>query len=176
MSSLEFGDVAAVDYASCRVRVRLDERDGLVTYWLHVPQRHTQGTKARPLMPEIGEQVAVLLEDDGVEGVVLGGVYSTAEPPPVTDADVHYVRFSDGTSVVYDRRTHQLTVECVGGIAVKCEGTLSVEAGQPITVSAPAVAIDARQTTIEGNLQVNGDVNAAGAVMDAKGNSNHHTH
>ncbi len=78
MSSLEFGDVVAVDYASCRVRVRLDERDGLVTYWLHVPQRHTQGTKARPLMPEIGEQVAVLLEDDGVEGVVLGG----STPPP----------------------------------------------------------------------------------------------
>ncbi|MBW8277854.1 phage baseplate assembly protein V, partial [Pseudomonas aeruginosa] len=67
MSSLEFGDVVAVDYVSCRVRVRLDERDGLVTYWLHVPQQHTQGTKSRPLMPEIGEQVSVLLNDDGVE-------------------------------------------------------------------------------------------------------------
>ncbi|HGM5016212.1 TPA: phage baseplate assembly protein V [Pseudomonas aeruginosa] len=176
MSSLEFGDVEAVDYASCRVRVRLDERDGLVTYWLHVPQRHTQGTKVRPLMPEIGEQVAVLLEDDGVEGVVLGGVYSAAEPPPVADADTHYIRFSDGSSVTYDRKAHQMAVQCVGAVTLKCTGPLTVEAGQSVMVKAPAVTLDTPQTTLQGNLQVNGNINATGAVMDAGGNSNHHTH
>ena len=91
---LEYGEVSAVDYQSCQIRVRLDDRDGVESYWLHVPQRNTQGTQRRPLMPELNEQVAVLLDADGVGGVYLGGVYSTAEPPPVVDEDTDYVRFT----------------------------------------------------------------------------------
>lgn len=72
---LEYGEVSAVDYLTCRIRVRLDERDGVETFWLNVPQRNAQGTKSRPLLPEIGEQVAVLLGGDGVDGVYLGGIY-----------------------------------------------------------------------------------------------------
>ncbi len=65
---LEYGEVSAVDYQGCRIRVRLDDRDGVESYWLHVPQRNTQGTQRRPLMPELNEQVAVLLDADGVGG------------------------------------------------------------------------------------------------------------
>lgn len=50
---LVYGEISAVDYLSCRVRVRLDERDGVESYWLNVPQRNTQGTQRRPLMPEL---------------------------------------------------------------------------------------------------------------------------
>lgn len=168
LDGLQFGLVSQVDYLSCRVKVRLEEFDGLETWWLKVPQRHAKGTKSRPLLPEIGAQVAVLLQRDGVNGVVLGGIYSTAEPPPVTDQDSEFVRFSDGTEVSYDRASHVLMVNCVGAI--------SLQASQPVTVQAPAVTLDTPQTTLEGNLQVNGNVNATGTVMDAGGNSNNHSH
>ncbi|RRV28592.1 phage baseplate assembly protein V [Pseudomonas sp. o96-267] len=173
---LEYGEVSAVDYQGCRIRVRLDERDGVQSYWLNVPQRHTQGTKSRPLLPEMGEQVAVLLDADGVGGVYLGGVYSTAEPPPVVDQNTNYVRFSDGTVVTYDRAAHVLAVDCVGATTLKCGQGLSVETGAAVVVKAPEVILDASQTTLLGNLQVNGNVNASGTIMDAGGNSNHHTH
>lgn len=165
---LEYGEVTAVDYPGCRIRVRLDARDGLESYWLDVPQRNTQGTKRRPLLPELGEQVAILLDGDGVGGVYLGGIYSTAEPPPVVDQDTDFVRFSDGTVVTYNRAAHVLAVDCVGAI--------NIEAVQAVTVKAPAVTLDTPQTTVVGNLQVNGNVIATGAVMDAGGNSNHHSH
>ena len=168
LDGLQFGLVSKLDYLSCRVKVRLEEFDGLETWWLKVPQRHTKATKSRPLMPEIGEQVAVLLQRDGVNGVVLGGIYSTAEPPPVTDEHTEFVRFSDGTTASYNRQTHLLAVNCVG--------VISLQASQPVTVQAPAVTLDTPQTTLEGNLQVNGNVNATGTVMDAGGNSNHHSH
>lgn len=168
LDGLQFGLVSKLDYLSCRVKVRLEEFEGLETWWLKVPQRHTKATKSRPLMPEIGEQVAVLLQRDGVNGVVLGGIYSTAEPPPVTDEDTEFVRFSDGTTASYNRQAHLLAVNCVGAI--------SLQASQPVTVQAPAVILDTPQTTLEGNLQVNGNVNATGTVMDAGGNSNHHSH
>lgn len=167
-AELEYGEVSAVDYVACRIRVRLDERDGVESFWLHVPQRNTQGTKRRPLMPQIGEQVAVLLDADGVSGVFLGGVYSTVEAPPVTDEHTEFVRFSDGTTASYNRESHLLAVNCVGAI--------SLQASQSVKIQAPAVTLDTPQTTLKGNLQVSGNINAEGTVMDVGGNSNHHSH
>jgi phage baseplate assembly protein V len=175
-TELEYGEVSAIDYPGCRIRVRLDERNGVESYWLQVPQRNTQGTQRRPLMPELGEQVAILLDGDGVGGVCLGGVYSSAEPPPVVGEDTDFVRYSDGTTVTYDRAAGVMTLDCVGEVLVKCTRGVSIETGAPVMIKAPEVTLDAAQVTVNGDLQVKGDVNATGAVMDAAGNSNHHSH
>jgi phage baseplate assembly protein V len=173
---LEYGEVSAVDYLTCRIRVRLDDRDGLQTYWLNIPQRNTQGTQRRPLMPELGEQVAVLLDADGVGGVYLGGIYSTAEPPPIVDEDTDYVRFRDGTVSTYDRAAGVMTLDCVGALLVKCGRNITVEADEPLVVKAPSATLEIPQVSLNGNLQVNGDIKATGTIMDAGGNSNHHSH
>jgi len=179
---LEYGEVSAVDYLACRIRVRLDDRDGVESYWLHVPQRNTQGTQRRPLMPELNEQVAVLLDADGVGGVYLGGIYSTAEPPPVVDEDTDYVRFSDGTTLTYDRAAHVMALDCVGATTLKCAKNLSVECGEPVSVKAPSATLDVPDVTMTGNLKVGGsldvggDAKVAGTIMDGGGNSNHHSH
>lgn len=173
---LAYGEVSAIDYPSCRIRVRLDDCDGLQTYWLNVPQRNTQGTKRRPLMPELREQVAVLLDADGVGGVYLGGIYSTAEPPPVVDEYTDYVRFSDGTVSTYDRAAGVMTLDCVGALLVKCGRNITVESGESVVVKAPLATLDIPQVTLNGDLRVNGNVNATGVIMDVGGNSNHHHH
>lgn len=179
---LEYGEISAVDYPTCRVRVRLDDRDGVESYWLHVPQRNTQGTKRRPLMPELGEQVAVLLDADGVSGVYLGGIYSTAEPPPVVDEDTDYVRFSDGTVLTYNRVAGVMALDCVGALLVKCGRNITIEAGEPLLVNAPSATLNIPQVTLNGDLQVNGNLNvdgnvsATGTVMDVGGNSSNHSH
>ncbi|QUN67615.1 MULTISPECIES: phage baseplate assembly protein V [Pseudomonas] len=179
---LEYGEVSALDYPGCRIRVRLDSRDGVESYWLSVPQRNTQGTMRRPLMPELGEQVAVLLDGDGVGGVYLGGVYSTAEPPPVIDKDTDFVRFSDGTTITYDRKTHVMALDCVGATTLKCAKNLSVESGEPVSVKAPAAVLDIPEVTmtgdliVGGNVAVSGNIDAGGTIMDKGGNSNNHKH
>lgn len=179
---LEYGEVSAVDYMTCRIRVRLADRDGVESYWLNVPQRNTQGTKRRPLMPELDEQVAVLLDSDGVGGVYLGGIYSTEELPPVTDEDTDYVRFSDGTNVTYDRAGHVMSLVCAGQTRLVCDKNLDVQCGMPVTVTAPLVTLDSPEVKatgnleVAGNLEVIGNVKAGGTVMDVGGNSNHHSH
>lgn len=173
---LEYGVVSAVDYLTCRIRVRLDERDGVESYWLNVPQRNTQGTKRRPLMPELGEQVAVLLDADGVGGVYLGGVYSTAEPPPVVDEDTDYVRFSDGTVSTYNRAAGVMTLDCIGKLLVKCGRNITVESGEQVVVKAPSAMLNIPQVTLKGNLQVNGNIRATGSIIDEGGNSKNHSH
>lgn len=175
-TQLEYGEVTALDHKTCRLRVRLDDRDGLQTYWLQIPQRNTQGTQRRPLMPELGEQVAVLLDADGVGGVYLGGIYSTAEPPPVVDEDTDYVRYSDGTVVAYDRAAGVMTLDCVGDVVLKCAGSITIEAGQSVWVKSPSMTLDVLQVTLNGDLQVIGSIEATGTILDVGGNSNHHSH
>lgn len=173
---LQYGEISAVDYLGCRVRVRLDERDGVESYWLNVPQRNTQGTQRRPLLPELGEQVAVLLDADGVGGVYLGGIYSTEEPPPVLDEDTDYVRFSDGTSITYDLKSSEMELDCVGATTLRCTRNLTVESGEPVVVNAPSATLNIPEVALNGNLLVDGNIDATGTIMDVGGNSKNHTH
>ncbi|KHA70060.1 baseplate assembly protein [Pseudomonas chlororaphis] len=167
-TQLEYGEVTALDHKTCRLRVRLDDRDGLQTHWLNIPQRNTQGTQRRPLMPELGEQVAVLLDADGVSGVYLGGIYSTAEPPPVVDEDTDYVRYSDGTVATYDRAAGVMTLECVGEVILRCAQGVTVEAGGLLALKAGSAVLECPQVTVNGNLQVIGYVNARTLIGDQK--------
>jgi len=175
-TQLEYGEVTALDHQTCRLRVRLDDRDGLQTYWLNIPQRNTQGTQRRPLMPEIGEQVAVLLDADGVGGVCLGGIYSTAEPPPVVDEDTEFVRYSDGTVAKYDRASGVMTLECVGEVTLKSGGAIIINAVGRVVLKANSATLEIPQINVNGDLRIRGDVYASGTILDAGGNSNHHQH
>lgn len=179
---LEYGEVSAVDYRGCRVRVRLDGRDGVESFWLNVPQRNTQGAQSRPILPELEEQVAVLLDSDGVGGVFLGGIYSTAEPPPMQDENTDYVRFKDGTVLTYDQAAGVMSLDCAGAVTLKCSRNLTVESGEPVVVKAPSATLNIPDVALNGNLKiignldVVGNIDATGTIMDAGGNSNHHDH
>ncbi|EBA4495561.1 phage baseplate assembly protein V [Salmonella enterica] len=155
------GIISDIDEVKACVRVTLPECDDLRTNWLPILQRNTQNNKDYWL-PDVGEQVEVLLDDNGEDGVVLGAVYSSVDTPPVTDKDKRYVRFADDAAFEYDRKTHQLTVN--GGIE-----KIVIEAKTSISITAPL-------TTITGNVQVTGNISASGSIIDAGGNTNHHSH
>jgi len=201
-AGIHFGRVTAVDAKTCRIRVELPERDALVTYWLHVPQRNTHHNQHRSL-PDLGAHVVVLLAANGVDGAYLGSIYSDAEPPPVVDEHQEYVRFSDGTEVSYDPATHTHRINCVGKIEILAATTVLVQAGASVTVDTPEVIVTGNATVqgkltvqggmqvtggsgaaasiqgnvaVSGNVSVDGNVDATGSVMDAGGNSNHHSH
>jgi len=196
MSQQCYGIVTALDYVNCRVRARLPDRDNIETYWLHLPQTNTLGVQRRAILPAMGEQIAISLDDDGAGGVVVGGVYHEGNPPPIQDADTEYVRFKDGTTVTYNQATHAFVIDGPASITV-IAGTVLVQAASATVVS-DTVTLDTPNTTctgnltiagsltmgtgggatatITGNVQVQGSINATGSIMDSGGNSNHHSH
>lgn len=128
-------------------------------------------------MAELGEQVALLLDADGV-----GGIYSTAETSPVVDEDTDYVRYSDGTVTSYDRAAKAMTVDCVGQMVLKCSAGVTIEAGEAVLIKAAEGTLDIPQLThngqlsLAGNLGAEGNITATGSVMDTSGSSNHHSY
>jgi phage baseplate assembly protein V len=105
VATFRTGLVVAVDERRVRVKVRVPDLDNLETGWLMVLAGKAQDDKEYWL-PDEGEQVAVLLDMRGEDGLVLGAVYSEVDAPPVVSRDKWHRRFKDGSSFEYDRATH----------------------------------------------------------------------
>lgn len=125
--TLKFGTVSAVDEQTMRVRVRLPDLDNLRTDWLPVLTRKSLRDKDYWL-PDVGEHVAVLLDANGDDGVVLGAFFSEADTVPVTSRDKWHRRFRDGTTIEYDRAARKLSIHCVGDIEISSETHISLTA------------------------------------------------
>ncbi|KUM03539.1 phage baseplate assembly protein V [Chromobacterium subtsugae] len=193
-ATIKYGTVSASKPGFARVR--LPDMDNMRTMWLPIAYPKTQDDQACWTY-DTGEQVAVLLDAHGEDGVILGAIYSEADPPPTTSRNKFMVRFKDGALLEYDRASHTLTVSGVQKVVVQTGADIVLQAGGKVTVDAPdsefsgnvlvkgklvgqggmAVSGGAGSAAvISGNMQVDGNVNASGSVMDAGGNSNHHSH
>lgn len=148
-ATFAFGIVTEVDAARGWARTRLPEYDNLETAFLPVLQRRTHRDKALDL-PDVGEQVALLLDLRGEDGVILGAIWSEVDAVPQTEGpDVDVRRYADGTVLRYDRAAHKLTADVQGEIVATCtgkadvtaEGAVRVESKTALTLAAPRIAL-----------------------------------
>ena len=164
----QVGTVSAVDADKVQARVRLPECDNLRTNWLNVLQRNTQDNKDYWL-PDVGEQVEVLLDANGEDGVILGAVYSEVDKPPFSDKNVRGTKYADGAEFSYNRATHTLTVK--GGIE-----RVVIEVAVGISLKGKTIDLTADTTTVNGDLEINGNAHSTGSMLSDGQNSNHHSH
>ncbi|WP_432719835.1 phage baseplate assembly protein V [Jeongeupia wiesaeckerbachi] len=177
-------------------RVRFPDFDNLRSMWLPIAYPKTQNDQCCWTY-DIGEQVKVLLDPRGEDGVILGAIYSDADTPPVTDPNKFVIRFKDGALLEYDRGTHTLSVTGIAKMIVQASTEITLKAGAKVTIDTPEAEVtgnltvqkkltflggmagsggDGTAAKISGKVEVEGDVSASGSVMDAGGNSNHHVH
>lgn len=98
-------------------------------------------------IPAIGSQVLCLFLPNGLQqGFCLNGFYSDVNSPPVKNKNIYFKDFGDGTSIKYNKQTKVLDITAPGTV------------------------------NITGNVTVQGNINASGTIIDAGGNTNHHTH
>jgi phage baseplate assembly protein V len=125
--------------------------------------------------PEVGEQVLVLaLNGDLQEAYVLPlAIYSDAKPEPKNNPNVHYTRYADGTTVEYDRTTHQMTINCIGEVDVTSPQINlrgDVDVFGELTYHDGMYGSGGSSTAIlTGNVQVVGNLSATGSITDGNG-------
>lgn len=103
-SAFANGVVLLLDARGRRARVRFEQEDGVQSFWLRVLSKGSAGMRATH-MPAIGEQVACLVDWRGEDGVIVGSVYSDADPSPTGAAEVDHVTYADGTVHEHDPKT-----------------------------------------------------------------------
>ena len=159
---MKIGIVTAIDPVTAKCRVQFPDQDGVQSYWLPV-LHHKTGRDKSYWMPDTGEHVCCLMDDNAEFGVVIGAIYSDADAPPVSSGDKYHVKFDDGTFIEYDRAAHKLTAHVVGGTL---EATVDVSATvtSPLikAVASTKVVCDTPLTECTGNLIVAGGISCTG--------------
>lgn len=159
------GTVSAIDERTVRARVRLPDHDNLRTAWLDVLQRNTQNNKDYWL-PDIGEQVKVLLDANGDDGIILGAVYSDKDKPVIADLNKRRIDFADGAFMEYDRKNSTMTI---GGeiktLLIQTHSDITVETQtHAIVIAKKSATIDTPETVITGNATIKGDATVLGML------------
>ncbi|ECI5744484.1 phage baseplate assembly protein V [Salmonella enterica subsp. enterica] len=181
MSSVIFetGTVSDIDEKNVRVRVRLPGKNNLRTWWLDVLQHNTQNNKDYWL-PDIGEQVRLLLDEHAEDGVVLGSTYNAQDRPVIADRDKRRTDFADGAFVEYDRKNsamtlggaiRTLTITTHSDITVQTDTQATVIAKESATIRTQYATVDSPETDVTGNATIKGDLLVKGSITGQGGMS-----
>jgi phage baseplate assembly protein gpV len=148
-TTLSFGQVTEVDPQYCRVRAQQSDRDGAITPWLQIPQPGAGDGLAVFALPKQGQFGAFLLDEAGERGIWLGSLWTESTAPPSEPAAIApaesttWVKFPDGSVILYDAEAHHMVIELKGGAAshatIRSEGTILIEAVEDITLKAKRV-------------------------------------
>lgn len=172
---MRFGTVSERDSSAGLLRVEFTE-DGIVSDWL--PMVVAAGAKNSFFaLPDVGEQVACLMDAHAENGVVLGAIYSADTKPKQASDDISSVQFSDGTKVIYDRQAHTLLIDTVGDVTIKTTANVLVECVNATVKASTKTLLDTPNAQFTGNVQIDGGlgVNGAGEIkgtVTARGNVN----
>lgn len=109
---LKFGIVTNINPSSAQARVQFAD-DDVLSYWLPVLQQKTQKDKFYAI-PDIGEHVACLMDDNSEEGVILGAIYSALDDTPVSSKAQLMIKFEDESFINFDKETGILTLKFNG--------------------------------------------------------------
>lgn len=127
---LKFGTVTAINPLTARARVQFAQ-DNMTSFWLPILQAKTFKDKFY-VIPDVGEQVACLMDENAEDGVILGAIYTTEETPINKTEKQAAANFEDGSFVNIDKEAQTLTlsfpnIHLIGNITH--EGTLTNSEG-----------------------------------------------
>ncbi|WP_460107461.1 phage baseplate assembly protein V [Pseudomonas sp. H1_F01] len=127
--------------------------------------------------PSMGEQgTLVSASGDVAQGTFIPGLYGDAGAPPDNRDHVEVWRFEDGGSLVYDWQASTYTITVPSGtVTIKVGGTEVVVTDSEINATAGDITLTGN-VLINGRLQVTGDINGGGKIIDTTGNTPNHKH
>ena len=129
-SVARFGYISDYDAETHMARVIFPDKDNLPSAWLPVVIPNSLRNKDE-IHLDINEHVFCMMMGNGIEaGVVIGAIYDNKNKPPESDKDTRKVKFEDGTEILYDRKNHELKINCVGNITIHADGNMKISAAR----------------------------------------------
>lgn len=105
---LRFGIVSQINSLLAQARVSFGD-DESTSFWLPILQTKTLKDKFYS-MPDIGEQVVCLMDENSEDGVILGAIYSSEDVPAVTSEKQISLNLENNSLINIDKETNTLTI------------------------------------------------------------------
>lgn len=114
-SPFKRGVVLLNDPAKARSRVKIEDEDGVRTFWLawNMP---AAGNSKIYNAPDIGSQVNCLVDWRGEDGCILGARYSDKDTTPTGDGTLLKALLQGGLDFSYSKSSGALTLKAPGGL------------------------------------------------------------
>ena len=168
MNIIRVGEVTKTVPSKHMVRVAFPEDDD-VSHELPVICPNTKDNSDFH-MPDVGEDVLCVFLPGGIEdGFVLGSFYAPEVARPTANQDERKVKFKDGTTVTYNRATHELDVVIEGTHIHVDRQKVNVTTPQEVNINTTNANI-----TASGNItmQSGGDTTiTAGGALTLQGST-----
>lgn len=146
-------------------------------------------------VPRIDDNVVMIKLPNGTSNyMVIGSFYTSKKPPPVTDPNLDYVEYDDGSTMQFDASTGELTwklkgdmlidnegsaviklkgdytLEIDGDILLKPVGDCTIDARGAVSIKSPTgITLDAATLTMKGNIVHTGNMVTSGHHTDQNG-------
>lgn len=105
---LRFGIVSQINPQVVQARVKFGD-DESTSFWLPILQTKTMKDKFY-VMPDIGEQVVCLMDENSEDGVVLGSIYSAEDTPVINTEKQIALNLENNSLINIDKETNTLTI------------------------------------------------------------------
>ena len=105
---LRFGIVSQINPLTAEARVNFEE-DESTSYWLPVLQSKTLKDKFY-VMPDVGEQVACIMDENSEDGVILGAIYSAEDKQLINTEKQLSVNLEDESLINLNKENKTITV------------------------------------------------------------------
>jgi len=147
---IKTGYIRNVDPDAKQVRVAVD---GNVTPWIDW-MVFRAGLLSFWSLPDRGEKVVIAAPAGDISmAIVLGSLYSdNGGDAPSSDPEETYIKFPDGSTLVYNHGENQFNLTVTG------QGLVNIACVNATVVAAEKATIDSPQTDITGDLLVKGQI------------------
>lgn len=115
-SGLKRGVVVDRDPEKMRAKVRFEDEDDTVSFWVDVVAKASGGSKLF-IMPEIDDEVWCALDQKGEDGCIIGSKYNDKDAPPYDGNDDVGFTFPGG-SIHIDRASGAITINVSGDVII----------------------------------------------------------
>ena len=124
------GTVCAVFPEKMTARVTFEDKDDNVSAELPILTTGSAKNKAFWL-PDIDDVVVCLFapnDEESGTGWILGTRFNEVDKTPSNvDADTTRREYSDGTYTSYNRKSHEMEINCKGNLKITCEGDITIK-------------------------------------------------
>lgn len=170
------GKVSAIDYSDRR-KPRVRVKSGKIeTGW--IPFSALRAGRKRSWHPmKVGEQVVMVCPSgDLAQAIIVGSIHYNDRQSPANGEMQWVDEHDDGAKVSYDEETHSFIHEIPEGgtITLKIGGVTLTMTDSSVEIKAPSVVLDAANTRIKGDVDVDGEIIAQGDVIGKHVSLAHH--
>ena len=158
-----------------RIRVRTpiidSENEGI---WARMTTAEAGDSRGWVFRPEIGDEVIVgFINDDPRDPVILGSLYSSAKPSPISaeeDNNIKGITTRSGMKLIFDDDKVSFTVETPNGNSIiisEDEGAINIvdENGNKADLTSDGITLESAS---DFNIKATGDVNIEGVNVNIK--------